>query len=213
MCIRDSVKRAVFLLVRHLADELRQSAFVPVDAELPIGEGGVAPIVVKTPLGAAVQVRGVVDRVDLMEQDGVRYVRVVDYKTGAKSFRLSDVYQGINMQMLLYLFSIWRNGRERYGDVVPAGVLYMPASAAVQKGVREGQVGGAFDKALKMNGLLLQDSVALRGMEREMAGVFIPCKQRKDGGFDARSSLASLEPVSYTHLDVYKRQGGGRAVV
>ena len=26
-----------------------------------------------------------------------------------------------------------------------------------------------------------------------MAGVFIPCKQRKDGGFDARSSLASLE--------------------
>ncbi len=74
------------------------------------------------------RVDGKIDRVDLMDRDGVRYLRVVDYKTGKKEFRLSDIVYGMNMQMLIYLAALCENGGKRYGEFQPAGVLYMPAN-------------------------------------------------------------------------------------
>ena len=68
-----------------------------------------------------VQVEGKIDRTDVMEQDGVQYVRVVDYKTGKKEFKIGDILHGINMQMLIYLAALIQNGQYQ-----PAGVLYMP---------------------------------------------------------------------------------------
>ena len=62
-----------------------------------------------------------------MRKNGKTYLRVIDYKSGGKDFVLSDVLSGLNMQMLIYLFAIGENGEEKYGDVFPSGVLYMPA--------------------------------------------------------------------------------------
>lgn len=96
--------------------EMRQSRFVPVDYELPIGlpdeehPDAVEPLLLTLPDGTQVYVQGQVDRVDILEKDGVSYVRVVDYKTGYKEFRLAEVMDGINVQMLIYLMSIWING-------------------------------------------------------------------------------------------------------
>ncbi len=53
---------------------------------------------------------GTVDRVDTMELGGKTYIRVVDYKTGTKKFDLREVYYGLDCQMLLYLFTLERNG-------------------------------------------------------------------------------------------------------
>ena len=52
----------------------------------------------------------------------------VHYKTGRKDFSLADVRQGLDLQMLLYLFTIAREGSEHFGhEIEPSGVLYMPA--------------------------------------------------------------------------------------
>ena len=139
-------------------------------------------------------------------------VRVVDYKSGSKVFRLDDVYYGLNLQMLIYLFTIWKNGTGRLEDALPAGVLYLPARDHIintSRNASDQQVEQEHTKKYKMNGLVLEDPVCVYGMEQKAAGVFIPVKVKDSGGFDARSSLATLEqmgPVSYTHLDVYKRQ-------
>ena len=141
---------------------------------------------------------GVVDRVDLMEKEGRRYVRVVDYKSGSKNFKLDDVYYGLNLQMLIYLFSIWKNGKEDLADCLPAGVLYLPAKDQIITAARQTsdeQIARERQKKYKMSGLVLEDPVCITGMEREAAGVFIPVKRKNDGRFDARSSLATLEQM------------------
>ncbi|WP_040197599.1 PD-(D/E)XK nuclease family protein [Candidatus Soleaferrea massiliensis] len=179
-------------LLVHLAKEFAQSEFEPVAFELPISlRSKVKSMELLTPDGGSIAVEGIVDRVDVMKRGGKKYVRVVDYKSGGKSFDLYDVYYGLNLQMLIYLFSIW----ESVPDSVPAGVLYMPARNPLVSAERTAdakEVRLEQQKQLKMNGLLLSDADVLTGMEREVAGVFIPAKLKNDGTLDAYSSVATL---------------------
>lgn len=189
-------------LIAHIARELSQSAFQPEDYELQINSGGdVPPLTLQLPDGGSVLVEGKVDRVDVMRKNGRSYVRVIDYKTGGKEFRLSDILYGLNMQMLLYLTAIQENGGERYGQVVPAGVLYMPASRPVVdagRDVPEDKLQRETDKKLRMNGLILDDPEVICGMEQDAAGVFIPValKDGKPAKLDSVASLAQMGTIS-----------------
>ena len=56
---------------------------------------------------------------------------MVDYKTGKKEFKLSDVIYGVNMQMLIYLATLSENAEARYGgNLAPGGDSYVPAIKA-----------------------------------------------------------------------------------
>lgn len=180
--------------------ELSQSHFVPVDYELDISlhsddPNAVEPMVFTLPDGAQVTMIGKVDRVDVYNQGDKRYVRVIDYKTGAKKFRLEDVVEGINLQMLIYMMTLWQNGASRYGEVLPAGLLYMPSKTPMIK-AEDGLEGAALEKKqmkkMRMNGLLLDDEQVLRAMEPDVKGVFIPASLKKDGTLSATSSVATL---------------------
>ena len=114
-------------LIHHLAMEFAVCDFEPVAFELVIAkDSSVTPLELEMPDGGKIWVEGIVDRVDVMEKRGRRYVRVVDYKTGTKTFDFTDIYYGINLQMLVYLFSICQNGKGQLENTVPAGILYMP---------------------------------------------------------------------------------------
>jgi len=97
--------------------------------------------------------------------------------------------------MLIYLFSIERNGTGNLVDAIPAGVLYMPAKDGFISAARDESVESQKNRRLRMDGLLLDDPDVLRGMERDLAGVFIPVKQNKSGAPDPRAALASREEL------------------
>lgn len=76
---------------------------------------------------------GVVDRIDIWETDEKQYVRIVDYKTGEKSLDLGEIYEGLSLQLILYLEAVLEAYRLRSEKPVhPGGVYYYP--------VRETQV-------------------------------------------------------------------------
>ncbi len=180
--------------------ELSQSHFVPVDYELDIGLSSddpraVRPMTFTLPDGASVAMVGKVDRVDIYDDGNRRYVRVIDYKTGAKQFRLEDVVEGINLQMLIYMMTLWKNGASRYGEVLPAGLLYMPSKTpviTVDEELSEAALEKKQTKKMRMNGLLLDDEQVLAAMEPDIGGVFIPASLKKDGTFSCASSVANL---------------------
>lgn len=192
------LKRISLAVVWHLVEELGQSEFSPVKFEWNIGDGEdtLAPLMLTAEDGGTVKVIGKIDRVDLFENDGTSYIRIVDYKTGEKSFRLVDVMNGLNLQMLLYLFAVWENGGEQYPNVMPAGMLYMPATLPVVDG--DGDVEKRKEKQnkrLKMDGLLLADETVLRAMDQELAGKYIPAVRSKNGFNGGNSKVATVEQL------------------
>lgn len=201
--LRKTVERVVL----NAAQELRASDFKPLAFELGFGKGKDLPPVTLELDGFTVSVSGFVDRVDGWEHGGRLYLRVMDYKTGRKSFDLTDVFHGIGMQMLLYLFTLEKYGKDYFGkEVVPAGVLYVPARDLLAKGERdmtEEERQAQLDKALTRQGLLLDDPAVLEAMENTPDRKrFLPLRLRKDGGFTSNdlASLAQLGRLS-RHLD------------
>ncbi len=183
-------------IVSDMAEELRRSDFKPIDFELKFDDGGQLPPVEVRADGESLTVNGKVDRVDGWIKGDKLYLRVVDYKTREEQFSLSDVWYGMGMQMLIYLFALQRTGSRRYGkEIVPAGVLYAPARdifAYTEPGTSPEDIAAARAKKLVRSGLLLDDPEVIAAMEHDTEGRYIPVKLKKDGTM-LGDSLASLE--------------------
>ena len=191
--------RPVTQVVENVLEELSVSSFQPISFELGFGDRGDLPPVELTVGGVTVSVSGFVDRVDGWVHDGRLYLRVVDYKTGRKSFDLTEVWNGLGLQMLLYLFTLEEKGESLYNyAITPAGVLYLPARAAVAKGSRgmtEAERQKQTDAELRRHGLLLDDPEVLEAMEaiNEGGPRFLPVKVSSHTGAITGEALVTAE--------------------
>jgi ATP-dependent helicase/nuclease subunit B len=201
------LKKSVQAVVENVTDELRASDFRPLEFELGFGPGKeLPPVEVKTG-GITLRLSGFVDRVDGWVKDDRLYLRVVDYKTGRKSFDLTEVWNGLGLQMLLYLFTLEKRGAKHFGkETVPAGVLYLPARDAVAAGSREmseAERKKVTDKELTRQGLILEDPQVVEAMEHPEGELrFLPLKVSKKTGQITGDALVSAEKLGRlnTHI-------------
>lgn len=216
---REKSPRFVYLFRRLIRDvrsvvgdmvaELARGDFVPLDFELDFGDRESFPPIRLGQGEDSLLLTGVADRVDGYVHDGRLFVRVVDYKTGKKSFSLSDVWYGMGLQMLLYLFALERSGAARYGrEIVPAGVLYVPARDALvsaRTDMTAEEILAEKAKDRQRSGLLLDDGAILAAMERGETPSYIPVRF-KDGRYqgDALASAEQLGSLS-RHIDATLR--------
>ncbi len=190
--ISRMVKAAYTLLLR-LVEEFSQSKFEPKYFELSLQKGTeFPPLKIKTDSGKEVEVGGKIDRFDLYTaRDGSEYVRIIDYKTGSKEFKLSEVLFGLNMQMLIYLCAITDGGK-----YLPAGVLYMPAkidSFGAKRDASESDIQKERDKNQRMKGLLLDSIEVVDAMEKNVGGRFVQATLLKDGSLKNGNHLVSAK--------------------
>ena len=157
------------MIVQELWQELQQSKFEPVDFEVGFGDHNAMDAIEISGRQMQAKLRGFVDRVDAWQEDGRNYFRVVDYKTGKKDFDYCDVFNGLGLQMLLYLFALEDAGQTLLGKApVPAGVQYFPARVPLISAdgvLSEEEAASAREKAWKRKGLLLSDEDVLGAME------------------------------------------------
>lgn len=166
------ISRSLKEVVRNISDEMKQCEFTPTHCELKIGKDGEIPYV-RFPFDSGeILLSGSIDRVD--EYNG--YVRIVDYKTGSKSFKLPDILVGLNMQMLLYLYSIVKAKNLKVG-----GIFYKPSKRDTN------------NKGLAMNGLVPADENLVRAMEKEAKGEFVPKLTIKKDGTVSKASDSFID--------------------
>ena len=203
----NRLRRDVWEIVRDMAEELRRSDFEPLDFELNFADAAALPPVLLGEGEERMQLIGVADRVDGWLHDGKLYLRVVDYKTGRKEFSLGDVWYGMGLQMLLYLFALSEDGEARYGrEIVPAGVMYVPARSAMASVDSEDDA-EAIEKQLRRevrrSGLVLGEDGVPDAWEKgeEKDKLYIPMKLLK-GGKVSGETFASAERMGrlYGHI-------------
>ena len=190
-------KRELEMVVTELWEELQKSKFRPKEFELAFGEQGDMPSIQIDSHSMAAVLRGFVDRVDIWEENGNHYFRVVDYKTGKKDFDYCDVYNGVGLQMLLYLFALEQAGQEVVGDrPIATGVQYFPARAPLMSSdgaLSDEEAYGARISEWKRRGLLLEDESVLQAMDPDENMSRLCCTRKKDGTLSG--DLASREQL------------------
>ncbi len=93
------------------------------------------PIAIEISDDTEVHIGGNVDRLDAMyaEKDGRprMYLRVIDYKSSAKSFNKEAAKSGVHVQMLLYLTALCKaNSDNKTIDVFPGEISYISSKNA-----------------------------------------------------------------------------------
>ena len=195
------------MVVRELWEELKASKFRPVDFETAFGGNGKMNAIAVPAGSMNALLRGFVDRVDVWQENGRSYFRVVDYKTGKKDFDYCDVFNGVGLQMLLYLFALERSGEDVVGEnALAAGVQYFPARAplvAADGLLTDEQAEMARSKEWKRRGLLLGDDAVLAAMDPEDTGR-LSATRKKDGTISGdvadRQQLRMLEKYVFQIL-------------
>ena len=192
------LRETAYSIILSIAEEMRQSDFAPVSFELSFGgRDGDLPAITVREGGASLSVSGKVDRVDGWLHDGKLYLRVVDYKTGQKSFDLTDIRYGLGIQMLLYLFTLEREGASYFGHpIVPCGVLYQPARSVIlrqDRGISDEKLKAALQKELRRTGLVLGEPQILQAMEHSAleSPCYLPIGVKKDGGVTGSVATAA----------------------
>lgn len=188
--------RQLVMVVRTMTNVLchqaARTAARPIAAEEQFGRDNVDERHVLTPLSYSfktpttkrqkrVYLRGRIDRIDRvtrqqLENDAHDYLTVVDYKSGDKTFDLTDAYNGLALQLLTYLNSLVQNRSTIDADddeAQLAGALYLHLSNpsfkyddAKKKGPVEREL-----HAHQYKGILLNDPSLLKqldhGIERK----------------------------------------------
>ena len=189
------------MVVRELWLELKDALFAPIDFEVSFGSGDGLPAIAIPNSSMNAILRGFVDRVDTWNNGATTYYRVVDYKTGKKDFDYCDVFNGVGLQMLLYMFALRESGAELLGDrPVAAGVQYFPARAPYlpAEGRLEADMAEKERKSQwKRRGLLLQDEAVLQAMEPGESPQRMCYSVKKDGSLSGdladRAQLKQLQ--------------------
>lgn len=194
------LSKLISCVVLRLREEFENCDFEPKAFELSIGNGengeSVKSQAINLPDGGTIQIRGSIDRVDTYTENGEQYVRVVDYKSGIKKFKLSDILYGLNLQMFVYLFTLCKSDNELAGK--EAGVLYLHSSRKIYNVSRNAIDSGVLKEdsdAYKMVGVVLNDeeNPIAEHMEHDLKGEFIDVKCSAKSGVSG--SIVSLEDM------------------
>lgn len=155
----------------HLQQEFMVTSFTPVAFEVEMEKKHSLRLDFGD--GYRLSFGGKIDRADTCTIGDKKYLRIIDYKSSKKKITPENLAGGINLQMLLYLFTATeKNGI--FNGFIPAGVLYSPVYPDANDS------NDSLISALKSTGLVLGQRKILNAMEYDVNGEFIPVKFNKD---------------------------------
>ncbi len=110
-----------------------------------------------------VNIEGIIDRIDEFNIDNKKYLRVIDYKTGNKYFDINKVYNGLDIQLIIYLGALV-DGH----DYLPIGAFYIPLNGdfSVDYDIDDDDLAQAISDEFKLRGIMIDQREILARIDR-----------------------------------------------
>ncbi|MBQ6456448.1 MAG: PD-(D/E)XK nuclease family protein [Mogibacterium sp.] len=191
----DRIREICTGAARAMADQLSADSVLDAVFEEDFGRRGMFEPVTLEIGGQKVYVEGKIDRSDILDVDGQKRVRIIDYKTGSDSLNVWKMRNGYKMQLMIYMISASSR------DLEPAGLFYFNIkdpiegidnkSAKAAAAVADRQPGDTY----KLRGRFIDDPGVLEAMPAEML----------TGGRSEKDRRISREDYESLRHDVLQR--------
>lgn len=197
----ERIYRIMLRTVRTIRRQLRQGDFLPERFEANFSQAeGLRAVSLELSPKEVMSLRGQIDRIDICEAGEQVLVKVIDYKSGHKRFDPAALYQGLQLQLMVYLNVALEMTKQDYPDkeVVPAAVLYYHVSDPMineEAELSREEIEMRLLAELKMTGIINEDEEIIKRLDRdfESKSWVIPVSRKKDGSFSSNSGVVKLE--------------------
>lgn len=203
------LENSAFFAVKNIQTEFMDSLFVPRAFEYNLTkDNGKSILQLKLDDDIKINIRGSIDRADIYKaENGEQYIRIVDYKTGDTTLRLEELYNGLNLQMLIYLLAVTQreNDLNHSGDLKPSAILYSHINF-VKAGFTPDEIeqlkkGDDLDEELvikrastyKPDGMMVENEFTFKALNKRFSGVFTPFKFTSKGEISGNSKKPVTE--------------------
>ena len=196
--LTERYKKILTRSVMTIAEQMRRSNFEIFSNEFAFGYGN-EPIKIELPTGETISLIGRVDRIDMLDIEGETYIRIIDYKTGKAKVDMNRIYNGLQIQLLVYLDVLLKNSEKIIEkQALPGAMFYFKLNDPIIKSeteLSEEEIEERILKELKLDGLLLDDIKVIKSMDKEFeegeASLVIPAKLNKGGTLGKSNKIIS----------------------
>ena len=202
--MKEKIKRLINRAANTIVKQLKRGNFRPEFTELVIGdktgEVKIEPFEIKLDDNMSIYFQGRIDRVDTLKRDDKCYINIIDYKSSYKDIDLSDAVQGLQLQLLVYMSAIIKNGEKLLLSQPEIGGAYyfciddpMIDGDTLSNTVVEDEI---FNK-LSLKGYILEDEKIINSMDNEIEekkySDIIPVTFNKDGSTSKSSKTLTVK--------------------
>ena len=209
--LAQRLKNMLIFAISIISEQIKQGSFEPIGYEVDFGgkKGKYPPIKIVLQNGEEINLRGQIDRVDKFENEEGKYIRIIDYKSGRKDLSLTDIYYGLQLQLLVYIDAILESGEYSNENINPAAILYSRIDDPIAKfdeNKDDEEIRENILKSLKMQGLLIKDSNIIKQMDKSLesgektTSLIIPANLNKDGTLGRHT-----KGVTYDEFDTIRK--------
>ncbi len=173
--LKERIKRFTRRNVDVLTGQLERGAFKPDRFEFSFNAGNdYEALNFSLTEDFRLSLKGIIDRIDTFEDEEGIYVKVIDYKSGNKSFDLQRVYDGLDLQLPVYLNAATEHAEKEHPGskpVIPAGILYYHIDdplVETEERLNDEELKKILFGEFRMKGLVNEDERVYRLFDREL---------------------------------------------
>ncbi len=170
--ILEKSKTTIKKVIDILTYQIISGGFKPKYFEMEFGlNSNIPPIEIPLDNNTKLILSGKIDRVDVLNEDEKTYIKIIDYKSGSKEFSLTDIFYGLQLQLMIYISALTDDDSTFGENTEAAGAYYFKIKNPIIKSkshYTEEEIEKEVKESFKMSGITLDDNVVLKNTDKEL---------------------------------------------